>query len=154
MVSFTYKRRKDFNLNLKQMNHPTKLLFLIYCLIVIGIASLVYCVASTKKVQQIVPKQAKSVILGDSITLYSKLYWNLQEREGFSPVRYSDHKGHEFCGYGHLLLKKDKFVFPITRKFADSLLLQDIEKAKVECKRLKAEVSYWNLKRIFISGHL
>jgi len=47
--------------------------------------------------------------------------------EGFSAVPYLCPAGIPTIGYGHVITKKDNFQYPITREFAEQLLIRDLK---------------------------
>lgn len=55
----------------------------------------------------------------------------IKEFEGLSLIRYTDASGREHIGYGHLLREGEDW-FEITQFQADTLLIEDMEKA-VKC---------------------
>lgn len=56
--------------------------------------------------------------------------------EGFSPVLYLCPAGKKTIGYGHVILKNEKFPELITEKQGEELLLKDLRKFEESVKRL------------------
>lgn len=59
----------------------------------------------------------------------------LKEVEGFSPIAYLDSAGHPTIGYGHKILRSDKWE-RISEEEASFLLAQDVWKAESDVNRL------------------
>ena len=66
---------------------------------------------------------------------YTKLKKRIKKNEGLSLIPYKDQLGYFTIGYGHLILKDEKFYF--TKKFNkiyfENLFNKDFKKAEAEC---------------------
>lgn len=52
----------------------------------------------------------------------------VKKYEGFSAVPYLCPAGYPTIGYGHVITKEETFQYPISKEFAEQLLIQDLVK--------------------------
>jgi hypothetical protein len=116
-------------------------------------------VSFIKKREIIAPVQPKVVILPKfvdtdtlSLDLLHKLEIILKKREGLKLKPYL-HQGHIYIGYGHLLLKNEKWN-NITIGFAEFLLMDDILISFKEVRKLQKNNLYNDIYKMFTSGKL
>lgn len=59
---------------------------------------------------------------------YEEMIASLKETEGYRPYPYNDARV-KSVGYGHVIKKTDRFAYPMSKEFADSLLKADFNAA-------------------------
>jgi hypothetical protein len=122
----------------------------LFGLIIIGVILL--CVLNTNTDNTVY--KSPVAFVGYKNLMKDKLKEKLKAREGLTLKPYYDKKGYCYIGYGHLITNDSMCFFDFDTTAAELLLESDIDKAILECKRLKKEVTYSRVFRIFISGHL